>query len=488
MSGQENTVKAQKLQAGAESGEMFQKRIPIFTRSVQGPFRVFKTAMLIMAYVVYFGLPWLPWARPDAPAQAVLFDMVGRRFFIFDLVFYPQDLISLALLLFIAAVLLFFVTGLVGRAFCGYFCFQTLWTDAFIFIESWIQGERPARIRLYKQPWNTEKVAKYGATHALWLLLAFITAYSFIMYFGYAPELTRRFFTAGLPFVAYFTVLLVTLFTYVAAGLAREQVCIHMCPYARFQGVMYEAETLAPYYDFQRGEGSAGRAVPRAGTKTREQRQAQGIGDCIDCGFCVQVCPAGIDIRNGLQYPCISCGLCVDACNNIMDSVGFPRGLIRYDSEINIESRNPGKPHLEWLRLRTLGYGAATLVMGGVLLYNIAMRSEIELSIQPVRQPLFVVLSNGDIRNRYQIHITNKSQDVQDYRISARGIPEGALDLGEMSEVSVRQGKSTMVLVNVKLPPAMASQAGEVEFVITPLKKPDQAVIKKVHFYAKHEG
>ncbi len=481
-------MEVQNLQTGEQSEQLFQKRIPIFTRSVKGAFRTFKTSVMVLAYAVYFLLPWLPWTRQDAPAQAVLFDLVGRRFFVFDLVFYPQDLISLALLLFIAAALLFFATGLVGRAFCGYFCFQTLWTDAFIFIEQWVQGERPARIRLYKQPWNAEKVAKYGATHALWLLLAFITAYSFIMYYGYAPELTQRFFTADLPSVAYFTVLILTVTTYVAAALAREQVCIYICPYARFQGVMYEPETLAPYYDFQRGEGAAGRAVPRAGTRTREERQAQGIGDCIDCGFCVQVCPAGIDIRKGLQYQCISCGLCVDACDNIMDSVGFPRGLVRYDSEINIESRNPGKVHLDWLRLRTLGYGAAILVMVGVLVYNIASRSETELSVQPVRQPLFVVLSNGDIRNRYQIHITNKSQVVQDYRISVRGIPEDAVDLGEMREVSVRQGKSLMVLANVKLPPAMVSQVSEIEFIITPLKKPDQAIIKKARFYAKHEG
>lgn len=481
-------MKMKNLQAGAESEELFQKRIPIYTRSVKGTFRTFKTSVMALAFTVYFLLPWLPWARQDAPAQAVLFDMVGRRFFIFNLVFYPQDLISLSLLMFIAAATLFFATGLVGRAFCGYFCFQTVWTDAFMLIEKWVQGERPARIRLYKQPWNVEKVAKYGATHGLWLLLAFITAYSFIMYYGYAPELTRRFFAGDLPFVAYFTVLILTVTTYAAAGLAREQVCVYMCPYARFQGVMYEPETLAPYYDFQRGEGSAGRAAPHAGTRTREERQAQGIGDCTDCGLCVQVCPAGIDIRKGLQYQCISCGLCVDACNNIMDSAGFPRGLIRYDSEINIESKNPGKPHLEWLRLRTLGYGVAILVMVGVLIYNIASRSETELSIQPVRQPLFVVLSNGDIRNRYQIHITNKSQEVQEYRIDVRGIPEGAVDLGEMREVSVRQGKSLMVLANVRLSPAMVSRVNEIEFVVTPLKKPDQTVMKKTRFYAKHEG
>ena len=481
-------MKAEQLQAETAPSSLFEKHIPIFTRSVKGSFRTFKTAVMVLAYAVYFGLPWLPWARHDAPAQAVLFDMVGRRFFIFDLVFYPQDLIALSLLLFIAAALLFFATGLVGRAFCGYFCFQTLWTDAFIMIESLIQGERPARVRLYKQPWNLEKLAKYGATHALWLLLAFWTAYTFIMYYGYAPELTKGFFTLKLPFVAYFTVLVLTLTTYVAAGVAREQVCTYMCPYARFQGVMYEPETLAPYYDFQRGEGKAGRGVPRVGSKTREERQAKGIGDCIDCGFCVQVCPAGIDIRKGLQYQCISCGLCVDACNNIMESVGFPRGLVRYDSEINIESPKPGKPHLEWFRLRTLGYGVAILVMIGMLVYNIASRSDIQLSIQPVRQPLFVVMSDGDIRNRYQIHITNKTLDVQTYRISVRGIPESTLDLGEMREVSVRQGKSVMVMANVKLSPELVSKTDEVEFVITPLSKPDQAVMKKVHFYAKHEG
>ncbi|MEN6629149.1 MAG: cytochrome c oxidase accessory protein CcoG [Sulfuricella sp.] len=482
-------MKVENLQASTESESLFQKRIAIHPRSVKGTFRTFKTAMLVLAYIVYFGLPWLPWMRHDAPAQAVLFDMVGRRFFIFDLVFYPQDLISLSFLLFISAALLFFVTGLVGRAFCGYFCFQTVWTDAFIFIEKWVQGERPARLRLLKQPWNSEKIAKLGFTHVLWLLLSFLTAYSFIMYYGYAPELTQRFFVGDLPPVAYFTVVILTLTTYAAAGLAREQVCMYMCPYARFQGVMYEPETLAPYYDFQRGEGTAGRAVPHAGSRTREERQAQGIGDCIDCGYCVQVCPAGIDIRDGLQYQCISCGLCTDACDTIMDSIGFPKGLVRYDSEINIESKTPGKRHLDWMRMRTLGYGGMILVMIIALIYNISTRSDTELSVQPVRQPLFVVLSDGDIRNRYQIHITNKTTEVQKYHIAVRGVPPEALDLGEIgNEVSVRQGKSVMVLANVRLNPAAADQAKDFEFVITPLSKPDKAILKKVHFYAQHEG
>ena len=474
------------MQAATEQEvTMYEKHIPIFTRSVKGKFRSFKTAVLLLAFAVYFGLPWLPWARHDGAPQAVFFDMVGRRFFIFDLVFYPQDLISLSILLFIAAALLFFVTGLVGRVFCGHFCFQTLWTDAFMWIEHFVQGERPARARLYKQPWNAEKLAKYGATHGLWLLLSFWTALSFVLYFGYAPELTKNFFTGQAPFVAYFSTLVMTLSTYVAAGLAREQVCTYMCPYARFQGVMVEPETLVVSYDARRGEGSAGRAVARSGLKTREERLAKGHGDCVDCGFCVQVCPAGIDIRNGLQYKCINCGLCVDACNTIMDSVGFPRGLIRLDSEINIESENPGKPHLDLKRLRTLGYGGAILLMTGFLVFNIATRSEMQLSVQPVRQPLFVITPEGDIRNRYQIHITNKTVDEQTYHISVKGVPASALDLSGMDTVKARPGKSVMVIASVKLSPAEAQKVDEIELVVTPQNHPDKPVIKEAKFYSK---
>jgi len=483
---EKNPIKAADCQ---EEQALFQKRIPIHPRSVKGTFRTFKSVVLWLAFAVYFGLPWLPWGRHDVPDQAVLFDMVGRRFFILDLVLYPQDLISLSVLLFIAAALLFFITGLVGRAFCGYFCFQTLWTDVFITIEKWVQGERPARLKLHNQAWNGEKIAKYGLTHTLWLLVSFLTAYSFILYFGYAPELTARFFAGSLPLVAYSTVLIISLTTYAAAGLAREQVCVYMCPYSRFQGVMYEPETLAPYYDNLRGEGKAGRAALRAGSKTQAERHAKGVGDCIDCGMCMQVCPAGIDIRNGMQYPCISCGLCIDACNTIMDSVGFPRGLVRYDSEINIESEKPGKVHLDLLRVRTVGYGVAILVMIGALVYNLATRTEVQLSIQPVRQPLFVVMSDGHIRNRYQIHITNKTVEEQNYHIAARGLPEQALDIGGgMSDVKVRSGKSVLVLANVDLTQDEVNKIAEFEFIVTPKGKQDQPLVKKVRFNSRQEA
>ncbi len=499
------------MQQGLEDQvALYQKRIPIFTRSVKGKFRRFKTSVLVLAYAIYFLLPWLPWNRVDAPSQALLFDLPGRRFLIFGLTVYPQDVIWLALLLFIAAILLFFVTGLVGRAFCGYFCFQTLWTDFFIWIEQRIQGERPARVRLYRQPWDREKILKLTATHAAWLLASFWTGMSFVAYFSYAPQLVVDFFTGQAAPAAYITVAVLTLSTYAAAGLMREQICTYVCPYGRFQSVMYEPETLAVHYDSRRGEGVQGRAVVRAGrgialerrratqpgdtvTERRQRalsqseralndRRSQGIGDCVDCGLCVQVCPAGIDIRDGLQYKCISCGLCIDACNTIMDSFGFPRGLIRYDSEQNLASAQPAPARLHWKRLKIIGYGVALVLMSAYLAYSIATRGSFDRAVTQIRQPLYVVLSNGDIRNRYQIRITNKAGADQRYLISARGIPEGALDLGNFREITIKPGRSGLVQASVRLSPERAQTLREFELIITPQGRPAEARSERVRF------
>ncbi len=461
---------------------LYQKRIPIFTRSVKGRFRRFKTSVLLLAFAIYFLLPWMPWARMDAPAQAVLFDLPGRRFLIFGLTVYPQDVIWLALLLFIAAILLFFVTGLVGRAFCGYFCFQTLWTDFYIWIEQKIQGERPARVRLYRQPWDREKVLKVGGTHLLWLLASFWTGLTFVAYFTYTPQLVVDFVTGHAAPAAYITVGILTLSTYAAAGLMREQICTYVCPYGRFQSVMYEPDTLAVHYDARRGEGTHGRAAARAGQRTLAERQEKGLGDCVDCGLCVQVCPVGIDIRDGLQYKCISCGLCIDACNTIMDSFNYPRGLIRYDSEKNLASEAPTAPKLQWKRLKTIGYGVALVLMTGYLVYSISTRGSFDRAINQVRQPLYVVLSNGDIRNRYQIRITNKAGQDVTYRISARGIPEGALDLGNFREITVKPGHSGLVQASVRLSPELAAQTQRFEIIITPTDQPAEARTEAVRF------
>jgi cytochrome c oxidase accessory protein FixG len=471
------------MQTGSEDQQdLYQKRIPIFTRSVKGTFRRFKTAVLVLAYAVYFLLPWLPWSRMDAPAQALLFDLPGRRFLIFGLTVYPQDVVWLALLLFIAAILLFFVTGLVGRAFCGYFCFQTLWTDFYIWIEHWIQGERPARMRLHRQPWNREKVLKIGGTHGLWLLASFWTGFTFVAYFTYAPQLFLDFLSGQAAAAAYITTGILTVTTYVAAGLMREQICTYVCPYGRFQSVMYEPETLAVLYDDRRGEATNGRALARAGQRTLAERQEKGMGDCVDCGLCVQVCPVGIDIRDGLQYKCISCGLCIDACNSIMDSYGFPRGLIRYDSEKNLAEPTPAPPRLHWKSLKSIGYGAALLLMSIYMVYSIATRDSFDRAVNQVRQPLFVVLSNGDIRNRYQIRITNKAPQEEIFRISVQGIPADALDLGNFSEIAVKPGHSGLVQASVRLSPSLAAQTRYFELVITPVGKPSEARSETVRF------
>lgn len=471
--------------SSTKQSPLLNKHIPIVTRSVKGKFRNFKTAVMVLAYSVYFLLPWMPWDRNSAADQAILFDLGSRRFFIFDLIVYPQDIFWLAMLLFIAAAFLFFITGLVGRAWCGFFCFQTLWSDLFILIEHTLQGERPARLRLQKQPWNAEKIAKVGGSHALMILISFWTAMTFAAYFSYAPEFVSNFFIGEAAQAGYVTVMILTITTYLAGGIAREHICTMGCPYARFQGVMYEADTLAVSYDVTRGEGKAGRTIPIVGLKTREERQEKGHGDCIDCGFCVQVCPTGIDIRDGLQYQCISCGLCIDACNNIMDSVGYPRGLIRYDSERNLASDTPKKPHLEWKRLKVWGYALALIIATGFLFYNISTSSDTEVTVQQTRQPLYVTLSDGSFRNRYQIHIVNKTEHDETYDLYVRGIPADSLNIGDIPEIRVRAGKSLTINARVDLSEEVAAKTQTFEFEVQPSLPDSEPLIIESNFNSK---
>ncbi|MEZ0232122.1 MAG: cytochrome c oxidase accessory protein CcoG [Methylophilaceae bacterium] len=466
------------MEAGAvKQSPLFIKSIPIVTRSVKGKFRNLKTAVMLFGYSFYFILPWIPWERAGAPSQAVLFDLVTRRFFIFNLIVYPQDIFWLAMVLFILAALLFFTTGLVGRAWCGFFCFQTVWTDLFIRIEQAIQGERPARLKLQKQPWNSEKILKVGSSHFLMVLVSFWTAISFAAYFTYAPNLLGNLISGHAVEATYITVIVLTITTYAAAGILRENICTLACPYARFQSVMYEADTLAVSYDARRGEGTKGRIVPKPGLRIREERIAQGHGDCIDCGFCVQVCPTGIDIRNGLQYQCISCGLCIDACNNIMDSVGYPRGLIRYDSEINLKSPTPTKPSIQWMRPKVIGYALSVLLMTGTLAYHIGTRLDTEVAIQQVRQPLFIKLSDGSIRNRYQIHLVNKTELDETYQVGVKGIPDDALDMGNIPHLKVSAGKDLRVNAKVSLSRELAAKTKKFKFIIKPSSR-DEAPLE----------
>lgn len=431
-----------------ENVQLYAPRQAIFPRSVKGRFRNLKWGVLLLAYGVYFLLPWLRWERENGPSQAVLFDLVGRKFYLFDLVVHPQDIFWLAGLLMIAAYLLFFVTGLAGRVFCGYFCFQTLWTDVYLWLEKLVQGERPARVRLSKQAWNGEKVFKLGLTHLLWLLVAFATGLTFVIYWGDAFNLVGHFFSGDAPFAAYATALFLTATTYVMAGIAREQVCTYMCPYSRFQSVMFDRDTLIVSYDRHRGEGAAGRHKLLGERKTRAQRAELGNGDCIDCGYCVQVCPTGIDIRNGLQIQCISCALCIDACDTIMDSLGWPRGLVGYSSQ-RVEE---GGQRARMLRPKVLGYLAVLAVAVGLLVWSIGHQAPFDLSVSQVRQPIFVQLSDGRIQNSYQIKVNNKTPHTLELSFALRGLRDAELDMGHFQTVSLRPEQRLRLNARVKLP------------------------------------
>ena len=459
---------------------LFQERIEIFPRSVKGRYRSIKTGILLLAYSVYFLLPWLRWTREVGPEQAVLFDLDGRRFYIFDLVVYAQDIFWLAGLLLIGAFLLFFVTGLAGRVFCGYFCFQTLWTDVFVFIERLVQGERNARIKLSQSDWTNEKIIKIGVTHFLWLLVALLTGLSFTLYWGNAPDLIVQIFTGKAPFAAYATTLFLAMTTYVMAGMAREQVCTYMCPYARFQAVMFDSDTLIVAYDEKRGEREKGRLKPAKGLMTSAERDNAEVGDCIDCGYCVQVCPTGIDIRNGMQYQCTSCALCIDACNKIMTSIKFPTGLIKYSSQHELEGKATKR-----FNVKNIGYAISLLATIILLVWSVATRSDLEMLVRQIRQPLSVTLSDGRVQNRYDIKINNKTSRPYTYRIRIEGLKNVELDMGKFSEIHVAAEHSVKLIAKVRMSPADVSKSNtRFNFVINSIgSKIKQKVIQKNVFY-----
>jgi cytochrome c oxidase accessory protein FixG len=431
--------------ADAGTQALYQARIPVYPRSVKGRFRNIKWAILGLAYSVYFLLPWLRWERNVGPDQAVLFDIVDRKFYLFGLVAHAQDLFWLTGFLLVAALLLFFVTGIAGRVFCGYFCFQTLWTDLYMLIERLVQGDRVARIRLDKGPWSINRVLRKGFTHFLWLLAAFWTGLTFTLYWEYAPQLLVEWFTGSAPFAAYATALFLTATTYVMAGLAREQVCTYMCPYARFQSVMFDADTRIVAYDAARGEGGRGRHKVTRGLKSLEQRQAQGVGECIDCGYCVQVCPTGIDIRNGLQVQCISCALCIDACDAIMDSLGWGRGLVRYTSH----KQTLGEKSRVW-KPKTVGYGLFLLAAIAGLAWSVSTQAPLDMTVVQVRQPLFVRLSDGRVQNSYELHLENKTDEALQLAVMIRGLAGAELDLGKFESLELAPQHSVRLMAHVR--------------------------------------
>jgi len=399
--------------------QLYSAREPVFPRRVKGMFRSLKWWIMGVALGVYYLTPWIRWDRgPNLPDQAVLVDLANRRFFFFWIEIWPHEFYFVAGLLIMAGLGLFLFTSALGRVWCGYACPQTVWTDLFVLVERWVEGDRNARLRLYRQKWNGEKVRKYLTKWVLWLLIAIATGGAWVFYFTDAPTLLGQLLTFQAPALAYGTILVLALTTFGFGGFAREQICIYACPWPRIQAAMMDEDTITIGYREWRGE-------PRGKGKNRE-----GLGDCIDCNACVNVCPMGIDIRDGQQLACITCGLCIDACDDMMDKVGKPRGLIGYmalSDEANERSGNPVKPVRKHIfRPRTILYFTLWAGVGVALVVGLFVRPELTITLRPERNPVYVTMADGAIRNTYELGIRNTHGEDRPYYVT---LGEGADDL-----------------------------------------------------------
>lgn len=413
---------------------------PIHTRSFTGRFRNLRLLGAGLLFLLFFGTAWIDWNG----RQAVLWDLENRQFHIFGATFWPQDFILLSAILIIAAFGLFFITVLAGRVWCGYACPQSVWTWVFMRVEQITEGDRGQRIKLDAAPWSLQKLARRSAKHGLWLAVSLITAMAFIGYFTPVRQLTTDLLTLEMGATTAFWVLSFTAATYINAGWLREKVCRDMCPYSRFQSVMFDSDTLVISYDAARGEN-------RGPRRKDADYKAEGLGDCIDCTMCVQVCPTGIDIRDGLQLECIGCGACVDACDSVMDKLGYARGLVRYSSEHELAG---GKTH--WLRPRLIGYAAMLAVMIGAFAWALNERPLISLDVTRDRG-LFRENALGQIENIYSLKIINKTQQPRSYAIGL--VDAGDFELHGPSTLNLAPGEIRDLPLSVALT-AMHNGAG----------------------------
>lgn len=397
---------------------LYADRVRIYPQKVEGPFRRFKWAVLVLLLAIYYLAPWLRWDRgPGAPDQALLIDMPARRAYFFFVEIWPQEVYYLTGLLVLGAVGLFLVTSLFGRVWCAYSCPQTVWTDLFMWVERMVEGDRNARMRLDNGPWTAERIIKKVAKHATWVLISALTGGAWVMYFTDAPTLVVDLLNFQVTAAVLFFILMFTATTYLLAGIAREQVCIYMCPWPRFQAAMFDEDTLTVTYEDWRGEA---RGKHKAGDSW------EGRGHCVDCLQCVNVCPTGIDIRDGSQLECIGCGLCIDACNRIMERLDLPKGLIRLDTVSNQVTRaQGGAAPFRLLRPRTLIYTGLLALVAAVMMYGLATRSTLEVNLLRDRNALFVMLSDGTIRNGYTFKIINRARADREFILTVSGI-EGA--------------------------------------------------------------
>ncbi|MBP2311726.1 cytochrome c oxidase accessory protein CcoG [Azospirillum soli] len=421
------------------SRSMYLKHNKVYPKAVHGTFRRLKWTALAVLLAIYYVLPWIRWDRgPDAPDQAVLLDLANRRFYLFFIELWPQQIYYLTGALILAALGLFLATSLAGRVWCGYACPQTVWTDLYVWVERLVEGDRSERIRLDQGKWTARKLGRKALKNLIWLLIAAATGGAWIFYFTDAPTLLGdmvRFeaSSTALGFIGLFTAT-----TYLLAGFAREQVCTYMCPWPRFQSAMIDEDSLIVTYQDWRGEGRG----PVRKSQSWDERRGEGLGDCIDCFNCVQVCPAGIDIRDGLQMQCIGCGLCVDACDEIMTKIGRPTGLIKFDTQTNqVAIATTGKPApYRLFRPRTLIYSLLMLVIGGAIAVGLALKPGLDISVLRDRAPLFVALSDGSVRNAYTFKISNMTRDPRDYTLTVAGLPGTTIAVaGEGQEIQAVQ-------------------------------------------------
>ncbi|TDQ45689.1 cytochrome c oxidase accessory protein CcoG [Permianibacter aggregans] len=445
--------------------ELYVKPPKIYPKKISGVFAKLRTASMWLLLGWYYLAPWLTWND----RQAILFDLPNRKFHLFGLTLWPQDFIFLSWLLILAALSLFFFTALAGRLWCGYACPQTVWTKAFLWMERITEGDRNARMRLDKAPLSIEKIRKKTAKHTLWILFALATGYTFVGYFVPIRELSTEILAGTLGGWAWFWVLFYSFATYGNAGKLREQVCIYMCPYARFQGAMFDRDTLVIAYDPKRGE-------PRGARKRDAVVDGQTLGDCIDCKQCVHVCPTGIDIRDGLQIECIACAACIDACDEIMDKMSYPRGLIRYTTE-----RNETEHRTRIMRPRILIYGALLFTLLVLFVVALSMRSPLRVDILKDRGKLYSLTDEGLVENIYTLKIMNLDQQPHQYMVRVEAPVTHQL-IGDTT-ISVESGAIASLPLRLRMDPyELKDISSEVRFIITDQQDQTVEVVETSNF------
>ncbi|HHH45772.1 MAG TPA: cytochrome c oxidase accessory protein CcoG [Thiotrichales bacterium] len=454
-----------------EGESFYAKHKKIYPRRVKGRFATLRVLAMFLLLGLYYVLPWIDYGG----RQAVLFDLPARKFYVFGLVFWPQDFIYLSILLMIAAFALFFFTSLAGRLWCGYACPQTVWTEAFLWMEWLIEGDRPKQMKLDRAPWNWHKFRIKATKHLVWIVFALWTGFTFVGYFTPIRELGHNLVNFSLGPWETFWILFYSFATYGNAGFLREQVCIYMCPYARFQSAMFDEDTLVIAYDEKRGE-------PRGPRKRGVDPRELGLGDCVDCTMCVQVCPVGIDIRNGLQYQCIGCAACIDVCDSVMEKMGYPKGLIRYTTEHRLEGK---ETHI--LRPRVVVYALLLLAMLVGMGYSIMHRVPVGLDILRDRNTLYRETPMGLIENVYTLKVLNMDDRPHVYRLEVKGLEGVQIDLDH--EIRVAPGEVLDLPVRLRIDPVNLERAGnEIEFVLTAVDDPSIRITQKSRFIGPAGG